>query len=677
MQRPSFIVVTGIVSALAGFAFVARILSSYVEKPVNPILASSPMGFLRQAATQSIDWRPFDPKELAKARSLNRPILLVVGSAASGFGRMLDNTDFEAKEVQALLKAKFVTIRVDKDDDPRWGNAILPLRRVTSPLSGDTYVAALDGDGRVLGTLFPSGPREVIDPRTFVRFLNQIESSFGNKVSLNQGKPNQDQEQDLNNLGLRTDALPDFEGYYASTYALAKSSVGGFPIGGIQEVRPSLWRGMLVAGRVDAFRQSIDPFLVSPTLSLMDGVAFRRSHATDWSDPEFDVSSVMNADLATTLAMGSVLSGEKWYADLSKRLWTGLRAECTDGNGLIAGFAVGKEFGDRRHPRYSLNVRQIRNRVPDNKERDWVHEHFNLRPGVSPSMVPHLVNPADLADQKDMVNRMLTKLSESLRPRPEFGAQSYLDVNASVCLRAIETSEILGDDELKSWALNLAARIDAVRTEDDVVHDVNNPESNRFLTDYLAYAELQWILFRTDGRLPPFRAGLRVLNRALDLFDDPDTGLLHLAPATEGLPAWLNPPEILDTQRESAMATATRVAWLYGITLGGPEGEALVRRAQGWGKRVGPFIGGGPSVAAWVTSARRVSDNLFLVCVGKDQLDQIRLIRSRRPDLVVFPSFANLRPDLRNAPAGVYVFLGSRRDGPFSADQALASVPAP
>ena len=66
-------------------------------------LASETSAYLLQHASNPVDWYPWGDEALARARELDRPILLSVGYSACHWFLVLERESFENYEVAALM----------------------------------------------------------------------------------------------------------------------------------------------------------------------------------------------------------------------------------------------------------------------------------------------------------------------------------------------------------------------------------------------------------------------------------------------------------------------------------------------------------------------------------------------------------------------------------------------
>ncbi len=74
--------------------------------------------YLLQHADNPVDWYPWGPEALQKARLENRPILLSIGYSACHWCHVMAHESFEDADTAALLNKLFVNIKVDREERP-------------------------------------------------------------------------------------------------------------------------------------------------------------------------------------------------------------------------------------------------------------------------------------------------------------------------------------------------------------------------------------------------------------------------------------------------------------------------------------------------------------------------------------------------------------------------------
>jgi uncharacterized protein YyaL (SSP411 family) len=81
-------------------------------------LAQQRSPYLRQHASNPVDWYPWCPEALERARQLDRPIFLSIGYAACHWCHVMERECFENRDIAALLNEHFVSIKVDREERP-------------------------------------------------------------------------------------------------------------------------------------------------------------------------------------------------------------------------------------------------------------------------------------------------------------------------------------------------------------------------------------------------------------------------------------------------------------------------------------------------------------------------------------------------------------------------------
>ena len=81
-------------------------------------LAAETSPYLRQHADNPVDWWPWCDEALALARRGNTPILLSIGYSACHWCHVMAHESFEDEATAAAMNARFVNIKVDREERP-------------------------------------------------------------------------------------------------------------------------------------------------------------------------------------------------------------------------------------------------------------------------------------------------------------------------------------------------------------------------------------------------------------------------------------------------------------------------------------------------------------------------------------------------------------------------------
>lgn len=74
--------------------------------------------YLLQHAYNPVEWYPWEPAALERARSENKPIFLSIGYAACHWCHVMEHEVFEDAEAAALMNDQFINIKVDREERP-------------------------------------------------------------------------------------------------------------------------------------------------------------------------------------------------------------------------------------------------------------------------------------------------------------------------------------------------------------------------------------------------------------------------------------------------------------------------------------------------------------------------------------------------------------------------------
>src|SRR5678810_762525 len=77
---------------------------------------SSP--YLLQHANNPVNWYPWGPEALQRAKNENKPIFLSIGYAACHWCHVMAHESFEDEETAAFMNEHFVNIKVDREERP-------------------------------------------------------------------------------------------------------------------------------------------------------------------------------------------------------------------------------------------------------------------------------------------------------------------------------------------------------------------------------------------------------------------------------------------------------------------------------------------------------------------------------------------------------------------------------
>jgi len=123
-------------------------------------LAGETSPYLLQHAHNPVDWYPWGPEALARARELDRPIFLSIGYAACHWCHVMERESFEDAATAADLNRDFVAIKVDREERPDLDQVYMGAVQAMTGQGGWPMSVFLTPDGQPFygGTYFPPTP---------------------------------------------------------------------------------------------------------------------------------------------------------------------------------------------------------------------------------------------------------------------------------------------------------------------------------------------------------------------------------------------------------------------------------------------------------------------------------------------------------------------------------------
>jgi uncharacterized protein YyaL (SSP411 family) len=120
-------------------------------------LAQETSPYLLQHQHNPVDWHPWGPEALQRAREEDRPILLSVGYSACHWCHVMERESFEDPETAAYMNEHFVNVKVDREERPDVDAIYMEAVQAISGHGGWPMTVFLDPDGVPFygGTYFP------------------------------------------------------------------------------------------------------------------------------------------------------------------------------------------------------------------------------------------------------------------------------------------------------------------------------------------------------------------------------------------------------------------------------------------------------------------------------------------------------------------------------------------
>jgi uncharacterized protein YyaL (SSP411 family) len=141
-------------------------------------LANETSPYLLQHANNPVDWYPWGPEALERAKREDKPILLSIGYAACHWCHVMEHESFENPATAALMNERFVNIKVDREERPDLDGIYMQAVQAMTGHGGWPMTVFLTPDGVPFygGTYFPSEDRQGMP--SFTRILTSVSNAY-------------------------------------------------------------------------------------------------------------------------------------------------------------------------------------------------------------------------------------------------------------------------------------------------------------------------------------------------------------------------------------------------------------------------------------------------------------------------------------------------------------------
>ena len=290
-------------------------------------LASETSPYLLQHKDNPVDWFPWGPEALTKARTEDKPILVSIGYAACHWCHVMEHESFENRTTAALMNDLFVNIKVDREERPDLDSIYMTAVQALSGQGGWPLNAFLTPEGVPFygGTYWP--PEERMGMPSFRKVLEAVADAYQNRK--NEVIENGEQILELlRKAGPTADQSGELTGEILSSAAIALARQFDGEHGGFGRApkfpQPSVLEFLLRHHRTTGDDRSAR--MVKLTLDKMAaggmydqiGGGFHR-YAVDaiWLVPHFEKMLYDNAQLARTYLDAFRLFDEPDYARIA------------------------------------------------------------------------------------------------------------------------------------------------------------------------------------------------------------------------------------------------------------------------------------------------------------------------------------------------------------------------
>jgi uncharacterized protein YyaL (SSP411 family) len=302
-------------------------------------LAHETSPYLLQHRDNPVDWYPWGPEALDRARREDKPILLSIGYAACHWCHVMEHESFEDPEVAAVMNEHFVCIKVDREERPDLDAIYMDAVQAMTGHGGWPMTVFLTPAGEPFfgGTYYPPTDRHGLP--SFRRLLAAIEDAWRTRredVTL-QGKRLVEELERFTRMqpsaalldsSLLTDALRSLTQSFDQVHG-GFGAAPKFP----QPMTIDLLHRLAARGHTGALEmatKTLDGMASGGIFDQLAGGFHRYSVDREWVVPHFEKMLYDNAQLLRTYARSWQLTRNEFHRDVARTTADWMLSEMLD-----------------------------------------------------------------------------------------------------------------------------------------------------------------------------------------------------------------------------------------------------------------------------------------------------------------------------------------------------------
>ncbi len=308
-------------------------------------LAGETSPYLLQHAHNPVDWWPWGPEALTRAKLLDRPLFLSIGYAACHWCHVMERESFEDEPTAQFLNDHFIAIKVDREERPDLDQVYMGAVQALTGGGGWPMSVFLTPEGRPFygGTYFPNEPRHGLP--SFLQLLEGIDLAWKTQraeleqtgVQLVQGLV-QNQRLPAVQAPPSPDLLETAVSLIERSFDQANGGWGSAPKFPQPMTIEFLLRRSAAGDRraLPIARRSLDKMADGGVHDQLGGGFHRYATDARWLVPHFEQMLYDNAQLARVYLHAWSLTGESRYRDVGLGVLEYLLRELRTADGAFA-----------------------------------------------------------------------------------------------------------------------------------------------------------------------------------------------------------------------------------------------------------------------------------------------------------------------------------------------------
>ncbi|MEO1516203.1 MAG: thioredoxin domain-containing protein [Bacteroidota bacterium] len=506
-------------------------------------LAGQSSPYLLQHAYNPVDWHPWGPEALEKARKENKMMIISIGYAACHWCHVMEHESFEDSLVSQIMNEHFVSIKIDREERPDIDNVYMTACQLSTEKGcGWPLNAFALPDGRPVwaGTYFPrKNWIEILEyfkkeftesPDKMNEYADQLTEGVQNYGKVKAGSFQQ---------ALGKDGLTSIGDNFLASLDLKKGGRKGAP----KFPMPVNYQFLLAYHKysgndkvLDAVRTTLDQMAYGGIYDHLGGGFARYSTDDVWKVPHFEKMLYDNGQLVSLYSTAYRLTKNPLYQKVVEESLAFIGREMTDASGGFYSSLDADSEGEEGKF-YVWKASDIEALLPDTQERKLYFDYYQIKEKGNwehgKNILHRRSDTKELAQKHpftvEQIDSLVAAVNQRLlamraeRVRPGLDDKILTSWNALMLKGYLDAYRSFGKEEYLDVALKNAQFLldNALQEDNRLNRNYKDGKSviNAFLDDYALLADAfvalyestfdeQW-LHRADGLVQYAQAHFR------------------------------------------------------------------------------------------------------------------------------------------------------------------------
>ena len=529
--------------------------------------------YLLQHAYNPVQWYPWGPEAIEKARLEGKPIFLSVGYSTCYWCHVMERESFEDEAIAALINEHFVPVKVDREERPDVDDVYMTAVQVMTGRGGWPMSVFLEPDELKPffgGTYFP--PKDQGNRPGFATLLNAIHEAWNDpekRVQLDEGAQRLASEVTSRLAAEPPPSMPGIEvvdgavSQLMGTYDEEDAGYGSAP----KFPMPANLKLLMTAAwdREDvqaSLRHTLDRMAMGGMYDQVGGGFHRYSTDGKWLVPHFEKMLYDNGQLASIYAEAGHRTGDGLYSAIADEIAQYVIRDMTDDTGAFWS-AQDAESNAREGETYIWTPEEVEAALLDDdlteEDMAFAARVYGLQAApnfrdphhaADPRWVLHMTDrPAVLAEREGLApaafHQKLVRINEALkavrdaRDQPTTDDKVLAGWNGLMIGGLADTGRLLNRPDYVQAASRAAGAIRGGMwsQSDGLKRTMRNGEARipAFLEDYALLAQGMLSLHRATGDEADLAWAILLMEQARERFWTDEHGWYDMPEGDENL----------------------------------------------------------------------------------------------------------------------------------------------